>query len=131
MLHHVTLAIIAMLRVFAVLLTAAAGLIGLSSKPMRGRSSEQSGIAPPTTALATLAGIPQLKPSPSIGLRRLFGSSGGRTCGRNDEQVAMSPGHGFGSRGDPNLLMGGGERQCRMWPRGGKPGLTFPIDRAG
>ena len=27
-----------------------------------------------------------------------------------DEQVAMPPGHGFGSRGDPNLLMGGGER---------------------
>ena len=25
-----------------------------------------------------------------------------------DEQVAMSAGHGFGSRGDPNLLMGGG-----------------------
>src|SRR5580765_8062289 len=25
-----------------------------------------------------------------------------------DGQVAMSPGHGFGSRGDPNLPMGGG-----------------------
>jgi hypothetical protein len=24
-----------------------------------------------------------------------------------DEQVAMSPGHGFGSRGDPNLFMVG------------------------
>jgi hypothetical protein len=24
-----------------------------------------------------------------------------------DEQVAMSPGHGFGSRGDPNLLIVG------------------------
>jgi len=28
--------------------------------------------------------------------------------GGGDEQVAMPPGHGFGSRGDPNLLMGGG-----------------------
>ncbi len=27
----------------------------------------------------------------------------------------MSPGHGFGSRGDPNLLMGGGERLHARW----------------
>jgi threonylcarbamoyladenosine tRNA methylthiotransferase MtaB len=49
-----------------------------------------------------------------------------------DEQVAMSPGHGFGSRGDPNLLMGGGERQCRTVPfRRLHPTPTPPHQRVG
>ena len=33
-----------------------------------------------------------------------------------DERIAMSPGHGFGSRGDPNPLMGGGGVVTRAEP---------------